>query len=134
MVFAVTPGEVFDYVLKEERGESLPTVFKIRTLTRRERAKIEDSIGSIGMDGDDAGEFNAKVGTQHLLTLRFGLAGWERFTFADGTEAQFKTKPGPFVRHVPTNETLDHLPDRIVGELVEAINRGSTVSEDEEKN
>ena len=130
MVFAITPGETREYVLQRERESESPTIWILRNLTRRERAKIEDSIGA--MDKNE--QFCAKVGSSNLLTLRFGLAGWKNFCFQDGSEAQFKTKPGPFGRGIPTNETLDLIPYSIVSELVEAINSESTVSEEDEKN
>jgi len=75
MAIAIEPGRIVDYVLKNDRKlpKEQQTVFKIKVLTARELAQIEDSYSTIDMDG----QFHFKTGTRTLAILDVAVTGWE---------------------------------------------------------
>lgn len=109
MPIAIDPKQTHDFILERERARpsAEQTRFKIRALT----AAAERDCG-----------LAEKESTNHLIHcgLRHGLAGWENFKLADGSDAPFSTH-GPDESKQPTDATLSrlHFTDKV--ELFGAI-------------
>jgi hypothetical protein len=112
-------GAVRDYILRQERalpeGEK-PTVFKLKTLTAKEYAEIQDSLY--------AHPGGLLLGSKNLKILSLGLVGWEGLVYPEG-HAQ-AGQPIPF--------NLDFLPDSVKIELCNAITEGCELTGEQEKN
>lgn len=129
--------EIQDYVLLSERklDVSKQTVFQIRPLGGRERAKIQDKTRFSessrvfevkGKDGE-ARKITLPDNSSELAyeTVLAGLAGWKNFKYASGAEC-------PFMEDRERN--LSYLEDSILTELYTAINELSTISEEQAGN
>jgi hypothetical protein len=123
MVVAIDPDATFDHVLREERDSAEPTVFKLKPLTARQLAQIEDMlVVHLG------GGVRLNTGMQTLEVLRLGLVGWENFKDAAGN-------PVPFVPITPKDErSLDLLHPRWRVELANAVTEHAKLTEEQRKN
>lgn len=123
MAVAVDPNRTFDYVLKEDR--ELPaeqqTVFKLKVLSARELAGLEDSVSVMDKDGN----WQVKVGTKVLEILRLGLKGWKNLWRTSEITEPFKGIG---------DESLDLLRPEWRRELADAITEQTNLSEGEVKN
>lgn len=123
MAIAVDPNRTFDYILKEDRD--LPaeqqTVFKLKVLSARELARLEDSVSVMDKDGN----WQVKVGTKALEILSCGIKGWENL----------RNRAGIFI---PFSGIMDNNFDLLRPEwrreLADAITEQANLSEDERKN
>jgi len=129
MVRAVDPRSTWDYVLLAER--ELPpeerTTFRLRPLTAREQAQVEDTALTTGPDGR---VYSLNTGTHALTILRLGLVGWEGFADEDG-------RPVPFAKNgsgTVSEACLDAIPSRVRHELANAITEQTKVSEGDRGN
>lgn len=125
------------YVLKEE--EQLPvesqSVFLIRPLTGRQRAKLRDMQRYA--DPPRFATFNGKDGKPFQFPIpensdeiayervSLGLVGWENFKYLSGGECPFTDKQ---------EQNLDKLEDALLQELSFAIEALSIVTEEEAGN
>lgn len=128
MVTAIDPERTFDYVLKEERGSENPTIFKLKVLTARELAEIEDSVSSF-FSGKGEVELRIRPGTEILQILKRGLRGWENFKDDKGNNIPFRENNA-----VPREDNFDRIRPEWRRELANAITEMLTMSEEEEKN
>lgn len=123
MAIAVDPNRTFDYVLTEDR--SLPaeqqTVFKLKVLSARELARLEDSVSVM----DKNGNWQVKVGTKVLEILSCGLKGWANFKHQNGNLVIFSGA---------SEDSFDRLRPEWRRELADAITEQANLSEDEIKN
>jgi len=119
------------YTPRIERGADNPASFLVSALTRRDKALIEDSLGELVTLADGRQSFRSNTGTKRLRLLKRGLKGW-RGVMGDGG------KPLPFA--LPdadggcADSNLDALPDGIADELVDVIEAGGELSDDDIKN
>lgn len=113
-----------DYVVTDER--KLPTkqqtVFKLKTLSAREIAELEDILYSRETVVRDEGAviseaLTRKTGTYSLRALQMGLIGWENFL-------GHQDKPIPF----DLKEHLDSIPRKYRDELATEILVGSSLT------
>lgn len=120
MLIGLVPGEIHEYVLKQDRGSEAPTVFLLRVLTDIEYAEIEDAMRA-----------EAGWGTTVLKTLRVGLRGWRGFKVRskDGTLADAPFEVDSEGR--PTSATLSRLRPNHRHELFAAIVELQNPTEDE---
>lgn len=123
MAIAVDPNRTFDYVLKEDRD--LPpeqqTVFKLKVLSARELARLEDSVSVMDKDGN----WQVKVGTKTLEILSCGLRRWDNFRDRNGNLITFVGS---------MDDNFDRLRPEWRRELADAITEQANLSEDERKN
>jgi len=132
MARAIDPTVAFDYVLSADREEDADcvTTWKLRPLTARQLAQIEDGTGSYD---PDTGQVAVRQGTVVLETLRNGIAGVENFLGSDDAEVEFATenvgkKYGVTIR-VPTYAFLDKIHPDDRRELCNAITEQTRLSE-----
>lgn len=130
-MIAIDPTQTWDYVLKDERGSSEPTVFVLSVLSVADEAALQDAMVYV-----EGGTTRVNSGTHTVEVLRKGLVGWRNFRFVDGREVPFEvdksaTKRG---KAPPSNATLDYLPPAARKELAEAIIERNTITADERKN
>lgn len=124
MAIAINPTQTFDYVLRADR--ELPaeeqTVWKLRGLSHRERAQVEDNLATQGGDG----QLSFRIGSQRLEILKAGLLGFENFLDAEG-------RPVPFDRQGAAvhDRTLDRIAEADATELANAITARNSLSEKE---
>jgi hypothetical protein len=111
-----------DYVLKADKGETNPPVFKIKSLTVAEQDRLADMSK---IEIVDKRPVSANLFEVATATIRAGLIGWSNFFYADGTECKFDTD---------MDKNLSALPIEARFELKEAINELSYPTEGELKN
>jgi hypothetical protein len=121
MVVAVDPQAPFNYILEEDRESEAPTVFKLKALSARELARIEDGV-RLDLQRQ---EMTLRSGSKPLDILAAGLVGWENLKDAQGKEVPFKA--GDLA-------CLDYLLPRWRGELANAITEQTRLPEAEAKN
>lgn len=128
MLIARDPKKVQDYVLEQDRKNppEKQTVFKIRFLTSREQAEIENAV-SMGSDGQAKLEY----GTIKLSILRRGLMGWSNFKDEEGKDAPFERENGT---GLVKESTIDRLYPAWQTEISNAITANNSISGDQEKN
>ncbi len=123
MAVAIDPNTTFDYVLKEDR--KLPreqqTVFKLKVLSARELARIEDNIAVFDKEGNQA----VRMGTKVIEILSAGLRGWENLRDRNG---------GVITYSEHREDRFDLLRPGWRRELADAITEQAGLSEDEVKN
>jgi len=123
-MIAISPKEVREYILENERGSESPTIFKLRPLSLRETIEIEDLIGnSLEASGYPVGTFNYRV-------IRYGLCGWSNLKDQEGQEVPFITDPNGRV----SDKSLERLPTAVRTELANAIWTMSNIDSREAKN
>jgi hypothetical protein len=132
MARAVDPTTSFDYILKADREEDADcvTTWKLRPLTARQLAQIEDGTGSYD---PDTGHVAVRQGTVVLETLRSGLAGVDNFLDSGDTAIEFVTE-NTGKRHgvnvlVPTYAFLDKIHPDDRRELCNAITEQTRLTE-----
>ena len=132
MARAVDPTTPFDYILKADREEDADcvTTWKLRPLTARQLAQIEDGTGSYD---PDTGHVSVLQGTVVLETLRRGLAGAENFRASDDSVIEFDTentgkKHGQTMR-APTYAFIDKIHPDDRRELCNAITEQTRLTE-----
>lgn len=127
MAIAVDPERTFDYVLQEERDLPIEqqTVWKIKVLTARELAEIEDNTSRI----DKEGVLQVRHGSVVLNTLRKGLRGWENFQDAQGNPVPFRDNNG-----VPREDNFDRMRPAWRREICNAITEQNRLTADQVKN
>jgi hypothetical protein len=129
------PTIPFEYILrcdrKMEDGEKGKTIFKLLQLKPRKHAQIQDNALAFTPAVNPADtKGKVKSGSTELSVVMEGIAGWENFWVTkDGGEPEeiiFKqaTLESNLAYISPTRRT----------ELAEAIQRGSALTEEEEKN
>lgn len=127
MAIAVDPNRTFDYVLKGDR--KLPveqqTVFKLKVLSAKELARLEDNISLMDLNG----VMQVKSGSIILETLRIGLRGWDTFHDKNGNLIEFRDNNGK-----PRDDNFDLLRPEWRRELANAITEQTKLSGDEIKN
>jgi len=129
MVIARDPGQSVDYVLEEDRSldPKDQTRFKIKFLTNRQRAEIEDNIGKMNKDGS----YELRAGSYPMDIVKLGLMGWEGFKNENGEDVPFTKTSGT---DKASEKSLDYLRPAWITELANAITEKNTITEDEQKN
>lgn len=130
-------GKVIDYVLEEERDkpESERTTFKLRTLSRKATAIIQDNLVGYDLTGS---VLTSRPGTGALTAVKLGLQGWSNMQDEDGQEVRpkFIVGKGAGGLKVLSPATLDLLPQHVIDELGGAIMElnglGRSAGEEEE--
>ena len=125
MAIALDPGQVFSYILKEERklASENQTVFKLRCLSSKESAKIEDSFATkVNLE---TGDVQVKSGMKTYELLQLGLIGWDNFKGNDGKTVAFD---------VDDKARLDRLRPAWRRELADAIMEQNILTEKDRKN
>lgn len=125
MAIALT-RKTIDYILESERqlDKSQQTIFKIKPLSAKQYAKIQDSMR---FHRKEDGEQNIEnLGTYTYEVLIYGLAGWENFLDQEGNQVKFNSKS--------YDENIDCLPLDIRFELANAIMELSILGGEKEKN
>ena len=130
MAIALDPTKPFDYILTEDRDKPLEdqTVFKLKVLTARELANVEDGMAALI---SDTGEVAIKTGSQLLKILQFGLRGWENLKDGSGNDVPYRGR-GPSGE--PHPETLDKVQPHHRRELADTITEVNRLDEEEAKN
>ncbi|BDQ01947.1 MAG: hypothetical protein KatS3mg036_0501 [Ignavibacterium sp.] len=115
-----------DYILESDRklDKSEQTIFKIKPLSAKQYARIQDSMRFSRKDNGDSNIEN--LGTYTYEVLLYGLVGWENFKDADSQEVKFNSKA--------VDESIDYLPIDVRYELANAIMELSLLGGDKEKN
>jgi hypothetical protein len=75
------PRIVYPYICEAERGKEDYTTFYLKSLTVLEYRECEE----ISLNGSRQGHFSLKV-------LKYGLTGWDNFTYTDGKVIPFSFK------------------------------------------
>lgn len=132
-MIAHTKHQDRDYILTAERGLDHPTVFKIGTLSVREKARLADRVGAFS-----GGDLQPKAGMADAMieAVRVGVVGWENLVDADGNQVPCTREPdGPGGRQVLTEDALDALGDlAVIAELFAAVMGENEIDEDDEGN
>lgn len=147
MVLAIDPKKTFDYVLEVDRKQPCQckgkekdcidckgtgkkdtpkdkqTIFKLKVLTSRELARIQDNITvNIG-----SGDVALRGGQKVLDILTLGVVDWENFKNEKGQEVEFKKEDGNY-------ENWDYLVPDDRRELADAITEQNRMTEGTAKN
>ncbi len=137
-MIANTTGKVVDYILEEERDkpESERTTFRLRTLSKRATATIQDNLVGYDVAGSVV---VSRPGTGALVACKLGIAGWENLLDADGNEVRprfITSKASKGAIQALSPKSLDVLPqfaiDELGGAIMELNGLTSTGSEDED--
>ena len=143
MPIAVDPNRTWNYVLECDRpktpaeGEaptppSSPTTWKLKPLTCREHARLQDGIASVDRT---IGVVNVASGTNALEACRMGLVGVENFFDSNGAPVKFLHKfDKTYGRDFVTYDFLDCLRPEWRDELAKAITERSEITEADAKN
>lgn len=111
-------GKVIDYVLEEERDrpENERTTFKLRTLSRKATAIIQDNLVGYDLTGS---VLTSRPGTGALTAVKLGLAGWTNMVDDEGQDVRprFITGKGAQGLKVLSPASLDALPQHVIDEL-----------------
>lgn len=139
-MIGLTPGEEVAFVFPEDRdkddSDPSKSVFYYRTLTSRERTKLQDTQGSYDTTTDKIG---VNIGSVNWLACKAGLTRWERFSDSQGNEIPFE-KEGKQLNILgvaidpPSDATLDRLTDDQIERLGTAIRKGQRLTPDDVKN
>lgn len=131
---AITPNSSFDYVCKADRDlpKEKQSIWKIKHLSAREEAIIEDAMGEMTKGGN----FAINLGSQALLALNIGLNGVENFP--PSKPIKFKRDessmvPGTNIRPWRDRD-LSSIPKSARAELAKVIIDGPNLTEEESKN
>ena len=89
------PKSVFPYICEDDRGNTDSTTFLVRPLTILQYRGCSESSYSKGMN---------KIGSMTIAVLKYGLVGWEDFTYEDGSKIEFNFKN---ISAIPSNEQLE---------------------------
>lgn len=124
---AVDPNKMFEYVLLCDRQLEISkqTIFKLKVLSAKELADIEDKSARADLNGN----LEFRSGSQTLRILNAGMRGWSNFLGVDGQEVTFRENNG-----VPRPENWDHLRPEWRRELANAITEQNTLTEGDRKN
>ena len=143
MAIAVQPNREFEYQLRADRKEDGSinregTIWKIRALRSKDRAKIEDGLASATVDDSGrSARMDVKSGSVGLAYLKAGLVGVENFYDSAGNEVEFKAenddKRHP-TRRVASDDFLDCIHEDDQAELARAIKDANRLSETDQKN
>lgn len=138
MTIAIDPHEEIDFVLPQDR--ELPpddpnrNVWKLRPLSYLERRRLDNMAHLTA-----AGTANPVLGDRTDAVLRFGLVGCDPpLKDRHGTEIPFEREPkklnvlGKNCRPV-SRDYLQRIPPRDLQLLADAIERGSTLTDEEGK-
>jgi len=106
---ATNTRTIHEYVPIEFRGEEGAPVFKIKTMSVRQLAELDDSLTSV----DSSGGISLKTGSHALKALKMSLVDWSNVVDENDTEITLK-KSGD---GTPTDDTLEILPANIRAEL-----------------
>lgn len=122
MIKAFVAGTIRDYIPESERtldvGEP-KTIFKLRTLTAREAAEIDDSVSAFQREG-----MVYRKGSRQFLALKIGVAGVENFE-----KPYEKSESGR-----ATDAFIDSIPPDIRTELATEILGYNGLTPEQEKN
>lgn len=123
MAIAVSVDQIKDFILEEDQKspKEEQTVFKLRPLTARQRALVQD-CSELASDGVS---IKMHVGTIQLKTVEAGLVSWSNFKDAAGVEVKFGKN---------AMKNMDRLPVQVITQLYAAITDLNTVGAEEEKN
>jgi hypothetical protein len=142
MARAVRPGQIFNYVLEEDRKlpEEEQTVWYLAQPSLAENHALENMVSSVDMRTQ---KLSSDTGGVILDTLRCCLKGWKRFRIWDPKEkelvdVEFVTTKrhilgGP-LKEIPNDKTLEHIHPDHRRELADAVSDHTALTEDDEKN
>jgi len=114
-----------------EREEQNPAEILLHALTRQEKAKVEDVLHVLVQSPDGREGIRTNRGSRKYLLCKYGLHGWKNITGEDGKQIQFA--PLEWDGSCP-DKNLDVLPDWLITEAANEIERGCELSEDDRKN
>lgn len=133
MPLAIDPMGTKEYVLKREQKKPADnqTRFKLKNLTARERAFIDDNMSQFTADGRVLLNSNLTA----IRALECGLVGWENFKDAKGNQIQFiKEPPKDWDAKKVFTMPWDYLSREDRQELADAIKEMGQLTENEIKN
>ncbi|KKN46986.1 hypothetical protein LCGC14_0667260 [marine sediment metagenome] len=108
---------------KQDVPTEKKTIFKLKVLTARELAKIQDNVTVNLGSGDVA----LKGGQKILDILASGIVGWENLKDGEGKDVDFKKEKGNY-------ENWDYLSPDHRRELADAITEQNRMTEETVKN
>jgi len=133
-VFAIKPGEVQEYILKNQKDDPVEEqiTWLVSNLTVREMADIQDHLfSSTGVGKKRQEQF--LLGKQTHLTLRKGLKGWRNFNSKDGTPCEWEdptTGRNIDEHNRIIDRNLDKIPPNVRNELSEQMRGEAELGED----
>ena len=117
-MIASTTGKIIDYVLKEEidKPESERTLFRLRTLSRKATAVIQDNLVGYDITGSVVA---CRPGTGALVACKLGIEGWSNMVDEDGNQVRphFIKSKGGVGLSILSPKSLDRLPQPVIDEL-----------------
>ena len=132
MPIAIDPTRPWNYVLECDRGTPSPTVWKLKPLTCREHARLQDSMASVNQVDRT---INVSSGTQTLEACRMGIVGVDNYFDAGGAPVKFMFKFSKELgREIVSYEFLDTLKPEWRDELAKAITERNEITEADSKN
>ncbi len=133
MVIPLDPKKELVLVCESDRdlSESEQNRFKIRALSAREQAQVQNESVAVSAGGGEAST-TVKTGAWAIAVLNLGLLGWENFPPGEDDDLPFKAQGSATSRKV-SDATLSRIPSTVRNELAAAIWDGD-LGEDEAKN
>ena len=122
---ALTKGRTVDYVLLDNRDDPVEdqVTFKLRTLPFNARMDVFDAMA---MDAA-GGSVNPGVGKRYKVACTLGIAGWsENFEDAEGKAIVWQSRKKQYGMEVIDEALLDVIPDDVISEVGNEINKLST--------
>jgi hypothetical protein len=115
------------------------TLFRLGVLDVFLMGMIYDKSTKISRSLDDGGDvsMHTSINATNIETVRYGLRGWEHFRDPNGSDIAFQTEKRIVMGRdylACTDDMLQLLGVRLIGELAGKIKEASEVSKDEAKN
>lgn len=139
-LIGLTLGETKDFVSEYDPDKKNPTVFRIGVVDLNVMAQIEDELTTFRFSPQDPtgpADSTLKINQRNIEAVRFGLKGIKNFNNAQGNEIPYKTKKvSRFGKtyEIVSDETLHHIPKKIIDELAAQIVDANVPTETELKN
>jgi len=147
---ALNINSVWDYVSRLDPDKGVeggsPTVFTLRVLDSFVMGRVNDQVTEFDATGVDPDDPDGQVGMKTRVNMnaaavdacRFGIVDIKNWQNDDGSPRPFNSRrltlPGGRVYRVAEDSVLERLPNAILNELFQELQRQNTVSETEEKN
>ena len=135
--------EIVKYPSKNDPDPQNPTIFHLGALDSIVESYIEDRTTSFegsSTNPEEEARLKLDLATRNLLTVKFGLKGFEKFAHPEtGELMEFETKPfiiGNTKYLVVTDKLLAIFPNSksLLAELAAKIKEINSLSEEEKKN
>lgn len=144
---ALDLNKVRDYICKDDDPDD-PTVWKIGTLSSRDKGMIRDSVTSFSFDTEnlnsedgekaDVSSMDTKIerSKMNFEAVRRGLKGWENFLDDKGepipNKLVIRDVGGGVKKSVVPNDILDRIPLDTLDELAEQVMDGMSKDDGED--